>query len=42
MKLNTLEKLLTVLETEQDAIEISEDTMKKSLLPLDKMLELAK
>ncbi len=42
MKLNTLEKLLTVLETEQNAIEISEDIMKKSLLPLNKMLELAK
>lgn len=42
MKLNTLEKLLKVLESEENAIEISEDTMKKAMLPLDKMLELAK
>ena len=42
MKLNTLEKLLKVLESEENAIEISEDTMKKAILPLDKMLELAK
>ena len=42
MKLNTLENLLKVLESEENAIEISEDTMKKAILPLDKMLELAK
>lgn len=42
MKLNTLEKLLKVLESEENAIEISEDTMKKAILPLDKMLEFAK
>ena len=42
MKLNTLEKLLKVLESEENAIEISEDTMKKAILPLNKMLELAK
>ena len=42
MKLNTLEKLLKVLESEENEIEISEDTMKKAILPLDKMLELAK
>ena len=42
MKLNTLEKLLKVLESEENVIEISEDTMKKAILPLDKMLELAK
>ena len=42
MKLNTLEKLLKVLESEENAIEISEDTMKKAILPLDNMLELAK
>ena len=42
MKLNSLEKLLKVLESEENAIEISEDTMKKAILPLDKMLELAK
>ena len=42
MKFNTLEKLLKVLESEENAIEISEDTMKKAILPLDKMLEFAK
>ena len=42
MKLNTLEKLLKVLESEENAIEISEDTMKEATLPLDKMLEVAK
>ena len=42
MKLNTLEKLLKVLESEENAIEISEDTMKEAILPLDKMLEVAK
>ena len=42
MKLNTLKNLLRVLETEENAIEISEDTIKKAMLPLDKMLELAK
>lgn len=42
MKLNTLEKLLKVLQTEENEIKISQDTMKKALIPLDKMLELAK
>ena len=42
MKLNTLDKLLKVLETEENAIEIDEDTMKKAILPLEKMLEYAK
>ena len=42
MKLNTLEKLLKALETEENEIEISEDIIKKAMLPLNKMLELAK
>lgn len=42
MKLNTLDNLLKVLETEENAIEIDEETIKKAILPLDKMLELAK
>ncbi len=42
MKLNTLEKLLDVLKTEKNAVEVDRDICEKSLLPLNKMLELAK
>ncbi len=42
MKLNSLEKLLYVLETEENEITVSEDVCRKALLPLNKMLELAK
>lgn len=42
MKLNTLDKLLHVLETEENAINIEEETAKKAIMPLNKMLELAK
>ncbi len=42
MKLNTLDKLLKALETEENAIEIDEQTRKRAKLPLDRMLELAK
>ena len=42
MKLNTLDKLLKVLETEENAIEVDEETRGKALLPLNRMLELAK
>lgn len=42
MKLNTLEKLLNVLETEENEIEIDEEIAKRAMIPLDKMLELAK
>ena len=42
MKLNTLEKLLEVLQTEENEIEIDEEISKKAMLPLIKMLELAK
>ena len=42
MKLNTLDKLLKVLETEENTIEIDEQTRERAKLPLDRMLELAK
>ena len=42
MKLNTLENVLHVLKTEENAVEISEDVREKALIPLDRMLELAK
>ena len=42
MKLNTLDKLLKVLETEENAIEVDEETRERALLPLNRMLELAK
>ena len=42
MKLNTLENILYVLETEKNAVEVSDEVRVKALKPLDKMLELAK
>lgn len=42
MKKNTLEKILTVLETGDNAVEVSEEIRQKALVPLDRMLELAK
>ena len=42
MKLNTLDKLLKVLETEENAIEVDEETRERALVPLNRMLELAK
>ena len=42
MKLNTLEKLAACLETEQNEVLVSEEIRRKALLPLDRMLELAK
>ncbi len=42
MKLNTLESVLSVLEKEDRIVEISESVRKKALVPLDRMLELAK
>ena len=42
MKLNTLEKLLWVLETEKNEVIVEEETRRRALLPLEKMLELAK
>ncbi len=41
MKLNTLENLLKVLETEENEVKISEEIRERALLPLDRMLELA-
>lgn len=42
MKLNTLEGVLRVLEEEDNTVEVSEDVRRKALVPLDRMLELAK
>lgn len=42
MKLNTLESVLSVLEKEDNEIIISEDVCEKALIPLNRMLELAK
>ena len=42
MKLNTFDKLLNVLETEENPIEVDEETRERALVPLNRMLELAK
>lgn len=42
MKRNTLESLIRCLETEENEIEVSEEIRKRALVPLDRMLELAK
>ena len=42
MKLNTLEALKNVLESENNEITVSEEVQSRALLPLEKMLELAK
>ena len=42
MKFNTMEKILHVLETEENEVQVSDEVREKALLPLDKMLELAK
>lgn len=42
MKLNTLENILSVLEKEDQVVIVDEEVRKKALLPLDRMLELAK
>ena len=42
MKLNTLESILSVLKKEDRIVEVSEDVRRKALIPLDRMLELAK
>lgn len=42
MKLNTLESVLDVLEKEDKTVEISEDVRRRAMIPLDRMLELAK
>ncbi len=42
MKLNTLTNILSVLQKENNVIEIDEETRQKALIPLDRMLECAK
>ena len=42
MKLNTPEEILKILESEENEVLIDEDTAKKALKPLERMLELAK
>jgi len=42
MKLNTPEKLLRVLQTEENEITVNEELAKAALIPLDRMLELAR
>ncbi len=42
MKLNTPKNLLKTLETEENEVTVSEETRRRALIPLDKMLELAK
>lgn len=42
MKRNTLERVLSVLENENQIVEIDEDVCHRALIPLERMLELAK
>ena len=42
MKLNTLEAVLSVLEKEDKEITLDEETARRALVPLDRMLEMAK
>lgn len=42
MKLITVEKIINVLKTGENQVEVDEQIREKALLPLDKMLELAK
>ena len=42
MKLITLEKVLEVLEKGTNMVHVSEEISKKSLLPLERMLEIAR
>lgn len=42
MKLNTLESVLSVLEQEDRVVEVPEEICRRAMLPLDRMLELAK
>ena len=42
MKLNTLEKVLYVLKTGENSIEVDESIRQRAMLPLERMLELAK
>lgn len=42
MKLNTVENVLRCLEDEKNTVEISDEMRRKAMLPLDRMLKLAK
>ena len=42
MKLNTLESILSVLENEDNVVEVDEATREQALVPLERMLECAK
>ena len=42
MKLNTLEKVLHVLKTGENEMQLPEDLCEKAVKPLDRMLALAK
>ncbi|MBR7132123.1 MAG: quinolinate synthase NadA [Clostridia bacterium] len=42
MKLNTLQGIISVLEKEENSVEVSEEIRLKALKPLERMLELAK
>ena len=42
MKLNTLENILRVLQTEENEVLVSDGLREAALAPLDKMLELAR
>lgn len=42
MKLNTIEAVLSVLEKEDKEVTVDEEVRRRALLPLDRMLELAK
>ena len=42
MKLNTLEAVLSVLQNEDKEVKINEEVRRRALIPLDRMLELAK
>lgn len=41
MKLNTLDKILDVLENETNEIHLSDDVIKRALVPLNRMLEMS-
>lgn len=42
MKLNTVERVLSVLDKEDLVVEVSEDVCRRAMIPLDRMLELSK
>lgn len=42
MKLSTIEKVLKVLENEENQVEVNDEIREKALLPLNRMLELGK